>query len=145
MNKVTLFLFFMIFSASLSGCSTTINNHQGSLYIQLGEEQGISRLVDSFIKELAKDKQVFPYFAKASVSHFRKGFINHMCDISGGPCKYKGDNMVNIHTGMNINEADFNRVVELLVKAMEKEDISYRTQNKLLAKLAPLRSEVIKR
>ncbi len=145
MRKVTLLFFLIIFSVSLSGCSSISNNHPDTLYNQLKGEKGISRLVDSFIKEIAKDQQIFPYFAKASVSHFRAGFISHMCDISGGPCQYEGDNMVDIHTGMNINEADFNRVVELLVKAMEKEGISYRTQNKLLAKLAPLRSEVIKR
>jgi hemoglobin len=53
--------------------------------------------------------------------------------------------MVDIHTGMNINEADFNRVVELLVLAMEDAGVSYREQNLVLAKLAPLRGEVIKR
>jgi hemoglobin len=61
-----------------------------------------------------------------------------------GPCQYNGDTMIDIHTGMNITERDFNRVVEMLIKAMEDEEISYQTQNKLLFKLAGLRDQVIK-
>ncbi|GAA5139700.1 group I truncated hemoglobin [Thalassotalea piscium] len=129
----------------LFACSShTENAEQNNLYQALGQQQGIERLVSIFVKKLGQDKQIFPYFAKSSVSHFKQGFISHLCDVSGGPCQYEGDNMVDIHTGMNINEADFNRVVELLVEAMEEAGINYPTQNKVLAKFAPLRGQVIK-
>lgn len=52
--------------------------------------------------------------------------------------------MIDIHTGMNINEADFNRAVELLVETLEESNISYPVQNKVLAKLTPLRKDIIK-
>ena len=140
MSKVFLIISVVLLIV-LSGCAS---QPKSSLYQQLGAEQGIERIVDAFIKRIAKDKTILPYFAKSSVSHFRAGFITHMCDISGGPCEYTGDSMVDIHTGMNINEADFNRVVELLVSAMEDAGVSYQIQNKVLSKLAPLRGEVIK-
>ena len=66
-----------------------------------------------------------------------------MCTSVNGPCEYNGDSMVDIHTGMNIDEKDFNRVVELLIAAMEDEGIGYSTQNKVLKALAPLRSDII--
>ena len=115
-----------------------------SLYQEVGEQQGIERLVDAFVQRLGKDKQILSYFAKSSVTHFKKGFTNHLCEVVEGPCKYNGDSMVDIHTGMHINEADFNRTVELLIQAMEDVGISYSAQNKILAKLVPLRGEVIK-
>lgn len=114
------------------------------LYDKIGGQEGIEKLVDAFIKRIAQDKAILPYFAKSSVKHFKQGFINHLCVIASGPCQYTGDTMVDIHTGMNINEGDFNRVVELLVQAMEDVDISYPLQNKVLAQLATLRGEVIK-
>ena len=132
----------LVLLISFCGCAS---KPESSLYQQLGAEHGIEQIVDAFIKRIAKDKTILPYFAKSSVSHFRAGFISHMCEISGGPCKYTGDSMVDIHTGMNINEADFNRVVELLVLAMADAGVSYREQNRVLAKLAPFRGEVIKR
>ena len=52
--------------------------------------------------------------------------------------------MVAIHTGMNITEADFNRVVDLLINAMNEQKISHTLQNKILAKMAPLRHEIIR-
>lgn len=128
-------------SLILNGCSGVPG--KPSLYQQLGGEQGVEQLVDAFIGAIAADDQIFHYFAEANVTHFRQGFITHICDISGGPCQYTGDSMVDIHTGMHINEADFNRVVELLVEAMEQVGISYPVQNRLLARLAPLRKDII--
>ncbi|WP_286270143.1 group I truncated hemoglobin [Thalassotalea hakodatensis] len=135
----------VLLSLSVVSCSTQQSLQQNNLYQALGEREGLTTLVDQFIIEIVKDKEIFPYFAKSSVSHFREGFINHMCAISQGPCEYKGDSMIDIHTGMHITEGDFNRVVELLIRAMEHTGISYPVQNRLLARLAPMREEVIKR
>ena len=127
--------------------STHVSNNtseHNSLYIELGEKEGIESVVNAFIKQIVKDKNILRYFAKSNVDHFRQGFIEHMCEFSGGPCHYTGDTMVDIHTGMNINEADFNRIVELLVLAFEDVGLSYRIQNKVIAKLIPMRKNVIK-
>jgi hemoglobin len=126
------------------GCAAN-TKQSSSLYERLGGQSGLENITDSFIHAIAKDDQIFHYFAKSDVTHFRDGFIKHLCDISNGPCRYQGDSMVDIHTGMNINEADFNRIVELLVKAMEQNSIAYTTQNQLLARLAPLRGQIIHR
>ena len=125
----------------LSACSNVSNL---SLYQQLDGQAGLERLVDSFINQIGNDKQVFHYFEHANISHFRAGFINHLCVLTDGPCEYTGDSMVDIHTGMNITEADFNHVVDLLINAMNEQNISHTVQNKILAKMVPLRSEIIK-
>jgi hemoglobin len=44
---------------------------------------------------------------------------------------------------MDISAADFNAVVEILQKAMEQSDISLSAQNRLLAKLAPMRADML--
>ncbi|TWX53379.1 group I truncated hemoglobin [Colwellia hornerae] len=126
------------------GCSSKNVAQSDQLYYDIGAHQGIEKLVDAFVQRIVKDKAILPYFAKSSVKHFKQGFINHLCGVVNGPCKYNGDSMIDIHTGMNINEADFNRVVELLIEAMEDVDISYQSQNKILVKLAVLRPEIIK-
>ena len=51
--------------------------------------------------------------------------------------------MIDIHTGMNINERDFNRIVELLISAMEDSGISFQNQNRILKTLAPSRADII--
>ena len=125
----------------LSACSNIANL---TLYQQLDGQAGLERLVDSFINQIGNDEQIIHYFEHANISHFREGFINHLCVLTEGPCKYTRDSMVEIHTGMNISEADFNHVVDLLINAMNEQNIEHPVQNKILAKMAPLRSEIIK-
>lgn len=125
----------------LSACSNMANL---TLYQQLDGKAGLERLVDSFINQIGNDEQIIRYFEHANISHFREGFINHLCVLTDGPCEYTRDSMVDIHTGMHITEADFNHVVDLLINAMNEQNISHTVQNKILAKMAPLRSEIIK-
>ncbi|MGS0497884.1 MULTISPECIES: group I truncated hemoglobin [Pseudoalteromonas] len=125
----------------LSACSNISNL---TLYQQLDGQAGLERLVDSFINQIGNDEQVFHYFEHANISHFRAGFLNHLCVLTDGPCKYTRDSMVEIHTGMHITEADFNHVVDLLINAMNEQNIDHTVQNKILARMAPLRSQIIK-
>jgi hemoglobin len=131
----------LLFAALLTACTSTPNS---TLYQQLDGKDGIERLTDSFINQIGNDDKVLAYFTDANVVHFRDGFINHLCALTDGPCEYKGDSMVAIHTGMNITEADFNRVVDLLINAMNEQKINHTLQNKILAKMAPLRPEIIR-
>ncbi len=123
---------------------TTIKPHQ-SLYDALGKQEGIARLTDAFIEEIQYDKRVLPYFLKSDIVRFREKFIEQLCTISGGPCRYTGDTMVDVHSGMDINEHHFNAIVEDLILAMENISLPTSTQNQLLSLLAPMRSDIIYR
>lgn len=127
--------------AVLSGCASSTNL---SLYQQLDGRAGLARIVDSFIYQIGNDDQVLHYFEHSNIDHFREGFIVHMCALVDGPCEYEGDSMVDIHTGMHITEKDFNHVVDLLVNAMEEQNISHSIQNEILFRMAPLRSKIIR-
>lgn len=136
---------FILTAITLSSLAcSNLNTHPTThLYQEIGGQEGIDNLVNIFVRKISQDESILPYFAKSSVAHFKAGFSTHLCDAVGGPCAYEGDTMVDIHTGMNINEKDFNRVVELLISAMEDADIGYPAQNRILKKLAPSRSEII--
>ncbi|MCF2847479.1 group 1 truncated hemoglobin [Pseudoalteromonas sp. ACER1] len=133
-------LFTFVFTVMLVGC---VSSNNGTLYQQLNGKQGVEKLVESFINQIGHDEQILAYFKQSNVAHFRQGFITHLCSVTDGPCEYKGDNMVDIHTGMNISKKDFNRVVELLINAMDEQQIPQTVQNKILSRLAPLRPEII--
>ncbi|KAA1157707.1 MULTISPECIES: group 1 truncated hemoglobin [Pseudoalteromonas] len=132
---------FLICLGLLSGCA---NSTKLSLYQKLDGKAGIGRIVDSFIYQIGNDEQIIHYFEHSNIAHFRQGFINHMCMLVEGPCTYDGDSMVAIHTGMHITEKDFNHVVDLLINAMNEQDVSHSLQNDILSRMAPLRDEIIK-
>lgn len=133
---------FLVCSLVIAGCATT---SQKTLYDKLGGDSGITNIVDNLVQEIGRDQQIFHYFAQSRVSRFKENLIEHFCAISDGPCQYTGDNMVDIHTGMHINEKDFNHLVDLLINAMDDEGIPHNIQNQLIARLAPLRKEIIYR
>lgn len=132
---------FLIFLGLLSGRA---NSTKLSLYQKLDGKAGIGRIVDSFIYQIGNDEQIIHYFEHSNIAHFRQGFINHVCMLVEGPCTYDGDSMVAIHTGMHITEKDFNHVVDLLINAMNEQDVSHSLQNDILSRMAPLRDEIIK-
>lgn len=113
------------------------------LFQQLGGLPGIERFVDIFIGEIGNSRKIRPYFEDTNLDRFREKQIEHICLVSGGPCTYTGDSMVESHKGMGINEADFNSLVDTTIRAMNRAGYSVATRNRLLARIAPLRGEVI--
>lgn len=137
-------LSFSLFLTSImlmSGCLS--HQPKDDLFKQLGSLAGIERFVDIFIHEIGESKEIRPYFEDTNLDRFREKQIEHICLLSGGPCTYTGDSMVESHKGMGVNEADFNALVDTAIRAMNKAGYSVATRNRLLARIAPLRSEVI--
>ena len=128
-------------AALLSACSGTQDTE--NLYTALGGEAGVEEIADNFIMEIANDDRVIAYFEDANVDRFRQFFIEHLCMLTDGPCEYTGDTLVDTHVGMNVTVAAFNAIVEDLMAAMNKADIAIGTQNRLLARMAQLREQII--
>jgi hemoglobin len=126
---------------SFGGCASTPT----TLYDQLGGQEKIALIVDNFLKEIEFDAVIFQHFKDSDVSRFREKLIEQLCAETGGNCQYTGDSMEKVHTGMKISESDFNRTVDLLINAMTKADVSYPLQNRVLAKLAPMRADIYQR
>lgn len=115
------------------------------LYRDLGELDGITRIVDDFLFQLAEDDSIIHHFEDTDIDRFREKLIEQICNLSGGPCEYTGDSMKVSHAGMDITTGQFNSLVEDLIVAMENEHIPTATQNGLLAQLAPMYDEIMRR
>ena len=134
-------IYILIGLSGLAGACATGQSQQ-SLYEQLDGLAGITLIADFFIEEIAYDDRVFARFADSNVERFREKIIEHFCMIADGPCLYTGDSMLATHQGMFISDAEFNAVVEDLITAMERATVPLPAQNRLLARLAALKSEI---
>ncbi|MCU9950545.1 group I truncated hemoglobin [Pseudomonas sp. PDM13] len=114
-----------------------------SLYQDLGGKPGITRIVEGMLLNIAKDERIVEHFRKIDIERLRDKLVEQFCVEAGGPCTYTGDSMEESHKGQQLTESDFNALVEDLQDAMDAEGISSRTQNRLLARLAPMRGQVI--
>ena len=114
-----------------------------SLYRDLGAMPGITRIVEGMLLNIARDERIVARFRRIDIQRLRNKLIEQFCVEAGGPCTYTGDSMAESHKGQNVSRSDFNALVEDLIKAMDSEGIPVPTQNRLLARLAPMRGEVI--
>jgi hemoglobin len=113
------------------------------VFDQFGGKPGLVALVNDFMDNLMADPVTKPFFANADRAHIKQELVDQFCVILDGPCTYTGRDMASTHKGMGVNRADFNALVEDLQTAMNKHQIPFRAQNKLLAKLAPMHGVII--
>ena len=114
-----------------------------TLYQQLGAQPGLTKLMDDFMTRLLADSRMGPFFKDVDHQHVKEELVTQFCEVSGGPCKRKGPDMKKAHSGMDITKSNFNALVEVLQQSMDAQGIPFTTQNKLLAKLAPMHRDII--
>lgn len=110
---------------------------------EFGGEAGLTALMETFMAGLLADPRTQPFFANADQVRVKRQLVEQFCVILGGGCTYTGRDMRSSHMGQNIDRNDFNALVEVLQVAMDKHDVPFRAQNKLLAKLAPMHREIV--
>lgn len=116
-----------------------------SLYRDLGEKPGINRIVEGMLLNVAGDQRIAPFFAKVDIVGLRDKLVDKFCVIAGGPCVYTGDSLEESHKGQNLSPSHFNALVENLQTSMDSQGVSTPVQNRLLARLAALRGQVIEK
>ena len=117
----------------------------GTLYDDLGGKAGIDRIVDVSVDNYLADPRIKDIFSESNMDRIRMELKDQFCQLAGGPCVYKGHDMVAAHKGLHLTNANFNALVEDLQDAMSKCDIPFATQNRLLALLAPYQHQVVTR
>ncbi|MEO9333359.1 group I truncated hemoglobin [Ectopseudomonas guguanensis] len=128
----------------LAACAQQAPRDDG-LYRALGEEPGIVRIVEGMLLGSARDPRIARHFRDIDIERLREKLIEQLCFESGGPCVYTGDSMEESHKGLRLTPSDFNALVEHLQDAMDAEGVPTPAQNRLLARLAPMRGQVIDR
>jgi hemoglobin len=132
----------------ITGCSKDEEPAAATLYTRLGGISAISAVTDKFLTNVASDNVINSRFSAAAsnpsrLQLLRNNLIDQICAGSGGPCQYKGKTMLEVHTGMNITEAEFNALVGDLVAALNTFNVPEKEKNDLLAILGPMKTDIV--
>ena len=114
-----------------------------SLYDRLGGKDAITAVVDDFVGNVAADKRINGFFAKADVPRLKRNLVDQICQATGGPCTYTGRDMKTAHKGMGITDADFSALVEDLQKSLNKFKVPDKEQGELLGILGSLKPQIV--
>jgi hemoglobin len=116
-----------------------------TLYESMGGEPALRAALDHFADLVVADDRINFTFAEADMAKFKQLLFEQLCNVSGGPCKYTGRDMRTAHAKLNINNAEFNALAEDLYISLGQAGVPYRLQNKLMALLAPMQHEIVKK
>jgi hemoglobin len=127
------------------GLSSTGAPAQRSLYDRLGGQTAIVAVVDDFVANVAADRRINRFFAKANIGRLKARLVEQICQGTGGPCTYTGGDMRSVHAGMGIQTKHFNALVEDLGRSLNKFKVPAREQRELVAILGPMKRDIVTR
>jgi hemoglobin len=133
-------LLLVILIGALAACAST---RAPRLYDALGGEAGVARLVDAVTVEYQRDEKIGFLFEATEIDYFKERLREQICEIADGGCTYTGLSMNEAHSGLDLSEAQFNDFVAASRRGMDKAGIAIAEQNRLLARLARMRADVI--
>ncbi len=110
-----------------------------------GGQGGIRRIVDRFVTDNFADPRIGEIFTNQDQVRLRRVLFEQFCYILNAGCAYTGRDMRSAHKDMGVQQGDMNRLVENLQRAMAAERVPFAAQNRFLAKLAPMRRDVVSR
>ena len=135
----------LVAAANFAACAT-MGDPPPTLYKRLGGRENIKLIVDDFVATMAADPRVnsrFKGLDAARVAKLQTNLADQICDATGGPCAYLGQDMKTVHKGMGITEAEWNATVEDLVKSLNKFKVGAKEQEELLAALGGMKKDIV--
>ena len=114
-----------------------------ALFRARGGQAGLDRIVGDFVPRLVADARTGEFFRKTDQAHLALMLAQQFCVVSGGGCTYTGLPMNKAHENIDVSKADFNALVEVLQAAMDAQGVPFATQNRLLARLAPMHRDIV--
>ncbi len=135
-----------LFAACLLAASlgwATQAQAEETLFAQIGGEPKLRASVDKLVEIMLVDERINFTFADTDIDKFKSLLYDQLCELTGGPCKYLGRDMIESHKKLNTTNEQFNALAEDLYKAFDEVGVPYRVQNRVMALLAPMQPQVV--
>lgn len=116
-----------------------------SLYDRLGGKPALTAVVNELWAVASTDVRINARFAHTKPEVFGAQLVDFLCQASGGPCKYKGQDMKTAHTGMKLTDGEFTALAEDTVKALDKFKVPATEKNEVMSLLGSLKGDIVNR
>jgi hemoglobin len=113
------------------------------LFTRLGGVDGIRAIVDEMVSRMAADRRIQRFFVDTDFRRFKAQLVVQVCELSGGPCRYRGRSMRAVHRGRRIRPAHFEAMLEDARDALKEAQVGERERHELLSILRSLKPQVV--
>jgi hemoglobin len=139
-------------TSSDAGAEADAPEPQKSLYDRLGKQEGIAKVIETFVKNISADTKFNKRMAPIKgpkLDKFKKDLVDLICVESGGPesgaeCKYEGRFMKEIlGTKAKLKEEEWQALLVGLRNALEEQGIKNDEQQDLASALGKFREDAV--
>lgn len=128
----------------LVACLAVAAPARATLYEDLGGHEGLNRILGALVDRAAADPRIADKFDNANLTRLKRVLVQHVCTVTDGGCGYTRG-LRGSHVQLELTRLHFNALVEVLQDVMDEQGVPFRTQNRLLARLAPMQREIVTR
>ena len=103
-------------------------------------------MTQDFITRLATDPTLAKFFTglnDTSKARVESHVIDFLCEATGGPCIYTGQDMKTAHTGLHITDADWNVSAAHLTETLNKFKVPPKSRRKCMSAISGLKSQIV--
>ncbi len=111
----------------------------------LPRRPGVARIVDGLVARNVADPRISGTFVSHDLVRLRRTLKEQFGYILGGACRLYRPGHGKLAPRPGLQPADMGALVENLQAAMADERVPFRAQNRFLAKLAPMKRDVVTR
>jgi hemoglobin len=135
----------LVFAALFSVCSAADTQETRPLYDRLGGKEALTAVVNHLWEVASQDERINHYFAHTKPEVFASQLVDFLCQGSGGPCTYQGQDMVKAHVGMNISGDDFDALAEDISITLDHFSVPAQEKSEVMSMLGGMKTDVINR
>jgi hemoglobin len=121
---------------------TVMNESSPSIYTQIGGYQAIETVVDDFYDRVLADDELCAFFTGTNLNRLKGKQVEFFAAALGGPERYTGAPMKQVHGGRGIAMHHFDLTVQHLVNALVTAGVAPNTMTKIISAVAPLAAEI---
>jgi hemoglobin len=114
-----------------------------SLFHRIGGMAVITSVADETVGAASSDPRTKRTFEGINLTRLKLSVATHLCNVSGGPCKYEGEDMVVAHTGLDITNAEFDLMANFLDTALARHAVGSVERKELDSIFRKMRPDVV--
>jgi truncated hemoglobin YjbI len=116
---------------------------KATLYERLGGEPGVRKIVNDVLNKNLSNPHIGYYFQNVDMNRLKQLVFEFFSMGIGGPHQYTGRDMLSVHSGLNINEKDFEIANDDTIRALKENGVGEAEINEVINILNSLKGQVV--